>query len=68
MSAKFNGIRKLRNRIFHHEAITWNLGVVKNYNNEIIEGIDWLNEGLVEWSNDLIHIDKVINKRRHLIK
>ena len=68
MSAKFNGIRKLRNRIFHHEAITWNLGVVNNYKNEIIEGIDWLNEGLVEWSNDLIHIDKVINKRKHLIK
>ena len=68
MSAKFNGIRKLRNRIFHHEAITWNLGVVNNYKNEIIEGIDWLNEGLVEWSNDLIHIDKVIDKRKHLIK
>ena len=31
MSAKFNGIRKLRNRIFHHEAITWNLGVLYSY-------------------------------------
>jgi hypothetical protein len=42
--------------------------VVNNYKNEIIEGIDWLNEGLLEWSNDLIHIDKVIDKRKHLIK
>jgi len=27
MSSKFNGIRKLRNRIFHHESITWNIYV-----------------------------------------
>ena len=68
MSSKFNGIRKLRNRIFHHEAITWDLGVINNYKKEIIEGIDWLNQGLVEWSDDLIHIDKVIENRKKLIK
>jgi len=68
MSSKFNGIRKLRNRIFHHEGITWNLGVINNYKKEIIEGIDWLNKGLVEWSDDLIHIDKIIKKRKELIK
>jgi hypothetical protein len=68
MSSKFNGIRKLRNRIFHHEPITWDLGVVHNYEKEIIEGIDWLNRGLVEWSDELIHIDKVIEKRKELIK
>ena len=68
MSSKFNGIRKLRNRIFHHEAITWDLGVVKNYKKEIVEGIDWLDKGLVDWSDDLIHIDRVIEKRQKLIK
>ncbi len=43
MSSKLNGIRKLRNRIFHHEAITWNLNVLNSYKDEIIEGIEWLN-------------------------
>ncbi|NLB26502.1 MAG: hypothetical protein GX820_07400 [Bacteroidales bacterium] len=46
MSSKFNRIRKLRNRIFHHEAITWNLNVLNSYKNEIIEGIEWLNKDL----------------------
>jgi len=68
VSSKFNGIRKLRNRIFHHEPITWDLGVIHNYEKEIIEGIDWLNKGLVEWIDELIHIDKVIEKRKELIK
>ncbi len=46
MSSKFNRIRKLRNRIFQHEAITWNLNVLNSYKNEIIEGIEWLNKDL----------------------
>jgi hypothetical protein len=35
MSSKFNSIRKLRNRIFHHEAISWNLSVLDKYKHEI---------------------------------
>jgi hypothetical protein len=68
MSSKFNGIRKLRNRIFHHEPISWNTKVLNNYRKEMIEGIDWLDKELVEWCNDLIHIAKIIEKRKHLIK
>ena len=63
MSSKFNGIRKLRNRIFHYESVTWNLDVLKNYKNEIIEGIDWLDKDLLSWSDDLIRFDEVIKKR-----
>lgn len=67
MSSKFNGIRKLRNRIFHHEAITWNLKAIENYKNEIKEGIDWLDKELFNWSEDIFRIDKVINRKKHLI-
>lgn len=67
MSAKFNGIRKLRNRIFHHESVTWNLEAIKNYRNEIIEGIDWLNKDLLDWSKDLFRLEQVIEKRKDLI-
>ncbi len=68
MSSKFNGIRKLRNRIFHYESITWNIPVLTNYKNEIIEGIDWLDKDLLHWCKDIFRFDKVINDRKTLIK
>lgn len=68
MSSKFNGIRKLRNRIFHHEAITWNLAVLNSYKVEIIQGIEWLNKDLLCWLVDLNHIDQTIEKNRESIE
>ena len=67
MSSKFNGIRKLRNRIFHHEAITWNLDVLISYKDEIIQGIEWLNKDLIEWIVELNHIDNTIAAYRQTI-
>ena len=67
MSSKFNGIRKLRNRIFHHEAITWNLNVLNSYKDEIIQGIEWLNSDLLEWIVELNHVEETILKFRKTI-
>lgn len=67
MSSKFNGIRKLRNRIFHHEAITWNLNVLNSYKDEIIEGVEWLNKDLLEWIVELNHVEETISKFRKTI-
>lgn len=64
MSTKFNGIRKFRNRIFHHEAIAWNHKVLVNYRNELMEGISWLDKNLVNWSQDLIQIDSVLQEEK----
>ncbi|MFA7492365.1 MAG: hypothetical protein WCZ43_02480 [Proteiniphilum sp.] len=61
MSSKFNRIRKLRNRIFHHEAITWNLNVLNSYKEEIIQGIEWLNKDLSEWIVELNHVEETIS-------
>jgi len=68
MSSKLNGIRKLRNRIFHHEAITWNLNVLNSYNDEIIEGIEWLNRDLLEWMVELNHVEETISKYKTTIE
>lgn len=68
MSSKFNGIRRLRNRIFHHEAITWNLSVLNSYKLEIIEGIEWLDKDLLDWLVELNHIDETIEKYRNTIE
>jgi hypothetical protein len=62
-----NGIRKLRNRIFHHEAISWDVSVIKSYRNEISEGIQWLDRDLLKWSEDLFRIDDVIEKETEII-
>jgi hypothetical protein len=62
MSTKFNSIRKLRNRIFHHEAISWNLSVLDRYKLELIEGIEWLDKELMDWLDELNHIDDTINR------
>ena len=67
MSSKFNGIRRLRNRIFHHEAITWNLNVLNSYKDEIIQGIEWLNKDLREWIVELNHVEETISKFRKTI-
>lgn len=64
MSAKFNAVRKLRNRIFHHESITWNLDVLNSYKKQIIEGIDWLDKDLLIWSEDLFKYEKVIEENK----
>jgi hypothetical protein len=68
MSSKFNGVRKLRNRIFHHESVTWNIDALTNYKNEIIEGINWLDKDLFEWSKELFRFEEVIRKRRKIIQ
>lgn len=68
MSSKFNGIRKLRNRIFHHEAISWNLNVLQTYKTEIIEGINWLDKDLIDWSTELNTIDETIERYRQNIE
>lgn len=68
ISSKLNGIRKLRNRIFHHESIAWNIEAIENYRNELIEGINWLNKDLENWAVDLFRIDEVIEKERYTIE
>jgi len=68
MSSKFNGIRRLRNRIFHHEAITWNLEILNSYKLQIIEGIEWFDKELLEWIVELNHIDETIEKYRKTIE
>jgi hypothetical protein len=62
MSSKFNSIRKLRNRIFHHESISWNLYVLNCYKQEIMEGIEWLDKDLIHWIDELNHVDFTINQ------
>ena len=68
MSSKFNSVRKLRNRIFHHEAITWNLEAIQEYKYEILESLNWRNKDLLIWIENLNHVEKVIEENKKNIK
>ncbi len=64
VSSKLNSIRKLRNRIFHHESIAWSYKALVTYKNEILEGIDWLNGDLAEYFSDTIRINDVLKNQK----
>jgi len=68
ISAKLNRIRKFRNRIFHHESISWNIEVLSVYKQDIIEGISWLDKDLLNWIDELNHVDLMIDKYRNRIE
>ena len=67
ISKKLNGIRKLRNRIFHHEPISWNMDALKSYRDEIYEGIDWLNSDLTLFFKDIFKLDKTLKEEKSKI-
>lgn len=67
ISRRFNRIRKLRNRIFHHEPISWDYAVLQNYYTEMLCVIQWLNKDLPDWVGDLIKAKQVIlHQKQHL--
>lgn len=68
ISSKLNSIRKLRNRVFHHESISWNINALDNYKKEILEGIDWLDGDLTTFFKDTIRIEEVLRKHEKIIK
>ena len=68
ISKKLNGIRKFRNRIFHHEPVSWSIIALDIYRNEIYESIDWLNPELLEFFDDTFRLDAVLKSERNNLK
>ena len=44
------------------------LNVLNSYNKEILEGINWLDNDLLDWISDLNHVSKTIEKCRKIIE
>lgn len=68
IGSKLNKIRKFRNRIFHHEAISWNIVALDSYKRDIVEAINWLDKDLLTWIDDLNHVDRIIESCRNRIE
>ena len=60
VSGPLNIIRSLRNRAFHHEAISWNLTTLSNLHERIIEAIGWMNQNLPAWLPRVDHFGIVV--------
>lgn len=64
VSAPINKIRNFRNRVFHHEPISWNLDKLKEIHNVILEVMHWLNADLPAILNNYDRIPELLKKAK----
>lgn len=66
VSAPINKIRDFRNRVFHHEPISWNLERLAETHERIIKVMGWLNEDLPEVANEIDRVPQIIMNARQM--
>lgn len=64
VSAPLNTIRTLRNRVFHNEAISWNLTRLTTLHGIILDVIGWMNPMLPAWLQRVDRYKKVLTRVR----
>lgn len=64
VSAPVNKIRNFRNRVFHHEPISWNLYKLEEIHNTILEVMKWLNKDLPKIAKEFDRVSELIKKAR----
>ena len=64
VSAPLNAIRSLRNRVFHHEAISWNLSRLTELHQLITKVIGWIDPSLQEWLKKTDRFESVVRRIR----
>lgn len=64
ISAPINKIRNFRNRVFHHEPISWNLEKLEEVHNMIFEVMGWLNKDLPTVAEKYDKVSKIIDKAK----
>lgn len=58
---RFNAIRRLRNRIAHHEPILWDRTPLDQMHREIIEAIAWMCPATAEWAAHHSRVTSVLS-------
>ena len=59
VSAPCNTLRRLRNRIFHQEAICWDLYYLTCLHDNLVTVLGWMNEDIQQWLKPIDPFDKV---------
>ncbi len=67
VSAPINNIRNFRNRVFHHEPISWNIDRLEEIHDTIFKVMKWLNKELPEIAKEYDRVPMVIEKARKVI-
>lgn len=60
VSSPLNKIRDFRNRVFHHEPISWNLNSLEETNARILMVMGWLNRDLPELALEINRVPHVL--------
>ncbi|MCX6272804.1 MAG: Abi family protein [Bacteroidetes bacterium] len=68
VSAPVNKIRNFRNRIFHHEPVSWNLGELEKTHQEIIKVMGWLNNNLPTITDSIDRVSIVLSQIREKLQ
>ena len=60
VSSPCNALRKLRNRVFHHESICWDLDYITNIHNRLVMMLGWMNADMPAWLEEIDNFNKVV--------
>jgi hypothetical protein len=60
VSAPINKIRDFRNRVFHHEPISWNLDRLEETHTRILKVMSWINKDLPTIAQEIDRVPMVI--------
>lgn len=64
VSAPINKIRDFRNRVFHHEPISWNLDRVHEMHDTLLKVMGWLNSDLPGVAKKNDRIPRILHRSR----
>ena len=58
-------MRKLRNRVFHHESICWDLDYITDIHNRLVMVLGWINKDMPSRLAEVDHFCKVVDEIRN---
>jgi hypothetical protein len=59
VASPLNNLRKFRNRVFHHEPISWNLSVLQKIHTDIITVLAWIHKDIPLWLSEFDRFETV---------
>lgn len=65
VSSPCNALRKLRNRVFHHEPICWDLDYITDIHNRLVTVLSWMNSDMPTWLGGVDRFSKVVDEIRN---
>ena len=65
VSSPCNALRKLRNRVFHHESICWDLDYITDLHNRLVMVLGWMNADIPAWLNEVDRFSDVVDEIRN---